>query len=442
MEQIFLNNSVPKLIDQLKSNKISSKELLNHSKEIYNMFESKIRAWTSFGIKDDIKLDKTIDSHLLGIPFGAKDIFNTTDFPTEMGSIIWKNFTPGNNARVLDSLLNSGGILLGKTVTAEFAVHELNQTCNPHDNSKTPGTSSSGSAAAVACGMIPFALGSQTAGSIIRPASFCGVWGFKPSFGLIPRTGVLKTTDSLDTIGFLSSHGKSLRDILNVTRVRGPNYPFVYQNIDKRKDYLKTDKKPWRVGFIKTNIWDEARSYVKNSIEELVNRISNTDNFIVEEVNWPTSLNNLHELHQTIYSKSLGYYFLREKKQSNLISESMLNLIHKSENISKESYINALSNQETVIKNVNNLIMPYDFLISISTSSSAPVRSNKELDDPSLIWTLSHIPSLSVPLFRCPANLPYGIQLIANKWSDYRLLQAVDELIDLGIFPEGSTEIM
>ena len=338
-----------------------------------------------------------------------------------MGSIIWKNFTPGNNARVLDFLLNSGGILLGKTVTAEFAVHELNQTCNPHDNSKTPGTSSSGSAAAVACGMIPFALASQTAGSIIRPASFCGVWGFKPSFGLILNTGVLKTTDLLDTIGFISSHGKSFRDILDVTSKKGPNYPFVYQNIDQKNVNLENDKKPWRVGFIKTNIWDEARSYVKNSIEELVNRISNIDNFIVEEVYWPTSLNNLHELHQIIYSKSLGYYFLKEQKQSNLISESMLNLIHKSENISKESYVNALSNQETVIKDINNLIMPYDFLIGISTSSSAPVRSNKELDDPSLIWIFITYTTLSVPMFRCPENLPYGIQLIASKWSDYRL---------------------
>ena len=97
-----MNNSVPELIKQLKVfNKISSKELINHSIEIHSRFESKIKAWTSFGIKNDIKLDETIDSHLSGIPFGAKDIFNTKDFPTEMGSIIWKNFTPGNNARVL-----------------------------------------------------------------------------------------------------------------------------------------------------------------------------------------------------------------------------------------------------------------------------------------------------------------------------------------------------
>ena len=123
-----------------------------------------------------------------------------------MGSTLWQNFTPGNNARVIDKLIHNGSVVIGKTVTAEFAVHELNKTKNPFDKNRTPGTSSSGSAVAVATGMVPFALGTQTAASIIRPASFCGVWGFKPSFGLVPRTGILKTTDSLDTVGFLTTN--------------------------------------------------------------------------------------------------------------------------------------------------------------------------------------------------------------------------------------------
>ena len=130
-----------------------------------------------------------------------------------MGSSIWSKHYAGNNARVIDNLICSGAHIIGKTVTAEFAVHSLNETLNPHDITKTPGTSSSGSAVAVQIGNVPFALGSQTAGSIIRPASFCGVWGFKPSFGLIPRTGVLKTTDTLDTVGILSSHGSNLRNV-------------------------------------------------------------------------------------------------------------------------------------------------------------------------------------------------------------------------------------
>ena len=171
-----------------------------------------------------IKKDQDFNSI---VPFGVKDIFNTIDLKTEMGSETWKDHNAGNDARVVSVLRHQGYTPIGKTVTAEFAVHHLNKTKNPHSIDKTPGTSSSGSAVAVATGMVPFALGTQTAGSIIRPASFCGVWGMKPSFGLIPRTGSLKTTDSLDTIGFLSSYGTDMREILNLLRVKGPNYPFV-----------------------------------------------------------------------------------------------------------------------------------------------------------------------------------------------------------------------
>ena len=123
----------------------------------------------------------------------------------------------------------SGCIPFAKTTTSEFAVHKINKTRNPYDFSKTPGTSSSGSAVSVASGYFPFALASQTAGSIVRPASYCNVWGFKPSFGLIPRTGMLKTADTLDTPGFFCSNGKSIKYLLDNIRVRGKNYPFVYK---------------------------------------------------------------------------------------------------------------------------------------------------------------------------------------------------------------------
>ena len=160
---------------------------------------------------------------------------NTISFKTEMGSKLWKRFTPGNNARIIDDLISNGATLVGKTVTAEFAVHHLNKTLNPHDIKRTPGTSSSGSAVCVSNGDVPFSLGTQSAASINRPASFCGVWGFKPSFGLISRTGILKTCDTLDTVGFFTSHQKNLKFILEAVRLKGKNHPFVYKNIDIKK---------------------------------------------------------------------------------------------------------------------------------------------------------------------------------------------------------------
>ena len=226
--RLYLERSIPELIQDIETDSISFGDMADSTALAIEDKEVDTLAWVCFDL-DKLKLEadqafakyKSRGSMLAieGIPFGVKDIFNTSFFPTQMGSPIWKNFTPGNNARVVDSLLLAGGLVAGKTVTAEFAVHALNETRNPHDLSKTPGTSSSGSAAAVATGMVPFALASQTAGSIIRPASFCGVWGMKPSFGMIPRTGVLKTTDSLDTIGFVAAHAKSLRKILDHTRV-------------------------------------------------------------------------------------------------------------------------------------------------------------------------------------------------------------------------------
>ena len=132
--------------------------------------------------------------------------------------------------------------------------------------------------------MIPFALGTQTAGSIVRPASFCGVWGMKPSFGMIPRTGALKTTDSLDTVGFLAAHAESLRPILNVLRVKGPDYPYVYKNVDSHGELPKASFRPWRIGFVKTHIWDEAEDYAQQSIESLAKKIDSQKGFEVEDI--------------------------------------------------------------------------------------------------------------------------------------------------------------
>ena len=191
MKNIFLEKSISKILELINLKEILPEDLLSISNKIYEKEGKKFNVWNSFGLdKNDTDLG-VVNNKLKGIPFGAKDIFNTKSFPTEMGSPIWSNYYASNNARTIDNLICSGAHIVGKTVTAEFAVHELNETLNPHDITKTPGTSSSGSAVAVQIGNVPFALGSQTAGSIMRPASFCGVWGFKPSFGLISRNGVL-----------------------------------------------------------------------------------------------------------------------------------------------------------------------------------------------------------------------------------------------------------
>lgn len=450
MKHLFLENSIFELKQKLEKKELSFYDLADEVANTIKESERKTHAWVRYDLehlkseaeKSDIRFKLSgILRGIEGIPFGVKDIFNTKSFPTEMGSPIWKDFMPGNNARVVDSLLFSGGIAVGKTVTAEFAVHALNETLNPHDPCKTPGTSSSGSAAAVARGMVPFALATQTAGSIIRPASFCGVWGMKPSFGMIPRTGILKTTDSLDTIGFVAAHAGSLRSILDHTRVKGPNYPFVYKNVDSRGDYPKEKQSSWRVGFVKTHTWNTSKRYAQQAIQDLASKIGNERGFIVEEIEWPEELQIAHEIHSTIYTKSLSYYFQNEKKMSSQVTPIMSRMIEAGEPISPEDFKKALQRQTDFIHQLDKLISPYDLVLSLGTSSSAPLRDAEELPDPSLIWTLGHVPSVAVPVFRCPAALPFGAQFISRKWNDYLLLQGIEDLVEKGVLSAGSQKI-
>lgn len=450
MRNLFLDHSLPDLCQQLTKKELSCCDLAVEVSRVIEKNEDKTRAWVCYDLeqllyeakKKDLELKTSHIRHdLEGIPFGVKDIFNTKAFPTEMGSPTWKGFTPGNNARVVDSLLFSGGIVAGKTVTAEFAVHALNETLNPHDLLRTPGTSSSGSVAAVATGMVPFALATQTAGSIIRPASFCGVWGMKPSFGMIPRTGVLKTTDSLDTIGFVAAHAESLRVLLNHTRVKGPNYPFVYRYVDRFGDYPKESQRSWRVGFVKTHTWSMAKDYVKTEMQALIQKIGCEEGFSIEEIEWPAELEHVHQTHATIYTKSLSYYFQNEKRMASQITPIMHQMIAEGEPVSPAQYKEALQRQACFAQQLDRLLAPYDFVLSMGTSSAAPFRGQEEIPDPSLIWTLGQVPSIAAPVFRCPDNLPFAAQFISRKWSDYRLLQGVEALVKRGVLPAGSQKI-
>ena len=445
MNSLFLQYSVPDLVEKITSGDLRSWDLLEEVRSVIDRWEPQTHAWVCHDVENagqrSLPADVVNHRWLEGIPFGIKDIFNTRDFPTEMGSTFWKGFTPGNNARAVDTVRRAGGIPIGKTVTAEFAVHALNDTLNPHGAAFTPGTSSSGSAAAVARGMVPFALGTQTAGSIVRPASFCGVWGMKPSFGMIPRTGVLKTTDSLDTIGFLCAYGKSLRPVLSSLRVRGPDYPFVFRHVDLPGEMPKDIAKPWRVGFVKTHVWEGALPYVRESVTRLVDRLSRNPNFRVEEISWPAPLEQSHATHATIYAKSLSYYFQQEAEAGTEISPIMASMIEAGRRISSAEFLAAIENQENLAQAADALFEPYDFMISLGTSSSAPLRHESEIPDPSLIWTLCHLPSVAVPSDRCPAGMPFGIQIVSRKYSDYLLLQAVEAMIDQDLLPAGSLNV-
>ena len=335
--------------------------------------EHNILAWEYFdeelfmakGHESDKSFLNRQNKCLAGIPIGIKDIFNTIDMPTEMGSSIWKGFTPGNNARVVDDIVYDGGISMGKTVTAEFAVHHPGKTRNPHNPNHMPGTSSSGSAAAVASGMVPIALGTQTAGSTTRPASYCGIYGFKPSFGIIPRTGILKTLDTLDHVTIFSRAISDTKLLLDTIRVKGKNHPFIYKNIDC-KQHSVNDLSTIKVAFVKTHVWSNAHDYMKDKILSFAKKIESIDSVIVDEVELHPVLKDTHYNHDLVYSKALSYYFSDEyDNHYEKLSNSFKKMVEYGRTISRESYQKALVHQNNSQKEMNHFFNDYDFILSM-----------------------------------------------------------------------------
>jgi Asp-tRNA(Asn)/Glu-tRNA(Gln) amidotransferase A subunit family amidase len=372
---------------------------------------------------------------LEGIPVGVKDIFNTEDFPTQMGSPLWRGFTPGNDARAVFNLRRAGAVIPGKTVSAEFAVHSLGKTLNPHFSEVTPGTSSSGSAVAVAAGMVPVALGTQTAGSIVRPASFCGVWGCKPSFGLVPRTGMLKTTDSLDTVGFFVSHAADLGTVLHALRVHGRNFPISHAAMTDVARQLPPQGRPWRVALVKSHIWEHVPDYANDALDQWCRRLASGGRFEVIEGEMPPQMERAHVVHETIYNRALAYYFQEEFKRSELISPVMNRLIVAGQQIDNAQYEAALEEQVQLARLMDAFFGSCDILVTLSTAGQAPPRAQEELPDSALMWTLTHLAVVSAPAFVSPQRLPFGLQLAARRYNDPLLFSFIDELVALDLLP-------
>lgn len=367
---------------------------------------------------------------LTGVPVGVKDVFNTLRFPTQMGSPIRQEYKAGNDARAVAALCLEGAVIPGKTVTAEFAVHWPGSTRNPHNPDYTPGTSSSGSVAAVAAGMVPVALCTQTAGSTIRPASFCGVYGMKPSFGLIPRTGMLKTTDTLDHVGFCARNLDDMALMLDVLRVHGPNYPVVSSKLRDRTP----SERAWRVGLVRGPFWDRTEDYAKAALLAFTGELR-TRGTLVEELELPDCFDRVYEVHEEIYDSCLAYYFKGEvETQPELLSARFLEMVERGRRISPARYAKALAEQGRLAAAFDSLVEPYDVLLTLASNGEAPKGEEPRNHlDTCLIWTLCGAPALSLPVFTGPHGLPFGAQCVSRKYNDLTLLRFAGHLEQVGL---------
>ena len=428
-------------IDAIRRGDLSATELCESCIARLESVDPALHAWVHFdpelvrrqaqGVDERIAAG-TFRGRLYGVPFGVKDVINTTELPTWMGSPIWEGFTPGNDARVVATLRLEGGVMFGKTVTAEFAVHHPGPTVNPYSPRHSPGTSSSGSAAAVAARMVPLALGTQTAGSTIRPASYCGVYGFKPSFGVIPRTGILKTLDTLDHVCFFARSLEDLELFFESARVRGTNHPFIHKSIDQWSP--ERVKKPYRVALVRGPTWGHAEPYAQKAFLGLAEEWAADPDVRLEEVELPKEFNGAHALHEIIYSKTLSYYFQKEYRENReLLSDIFREMVEAGSTVTSEAYWDGMERQQALGKELDAVFANFDIILNLSTAGEAPFGLNgRDKKDCCLIWTLCHAPTINLPLFQSPSGLPFGAQIVGRRYHDLHLLSFAKTLYDKG----------
>ena len=409
-------------------------------------FDGELKAWKWFDPALLLDRARALDAavaregatgRMPGVPVGVKDIFNTYDMPTGMGSKIMEDYNPGNDARVVSNIRLDNGLVAGKTVTAEFAVHYPGPTVNPWDPARSPGTSSSGSAVAVAARMVPAALASQTAGSIIRPASYCGIAGYKPSFGLVPRTGVLKTTDTLDSIGYMARTVDDLALLFEVTRVRGANYPVSETALQDPDRQLVTGR-PIRVGVLKGPKSHLEEASAAAALRQLLDQLPD-DAFELCDFKLPETFGLAHDHHEKIYRRALAYYFKMEwDARRELFSSWLQEMIEGGLQVPPEAYHAAVAAQADLSRTLDEAMKGVDVVVGLSTSDIAPTDFfAPDPEDHSIIWTLCGVPAISLPLLTGREGMPIGVQIVARRYSDYLLLGVCRQLEALAGLTNG-----
>jgi Asp-tRNA(Asn)/Glu-tRNA(Gln) amidotransferase A subunit family amidase len=366
---------------------------------------------------------------LYGVPVAIKDIIDTSDYPTELGSPLARGRRPTSDATVVARLRAAGAIIIGKTVTTEFAYYHPGPTRNPRDHARTPGGSSSGSAAAVAANMVPLALGSQTNGSVIRPGAFCGVIAMKPSHGLISRAGVLQLSRKLDHIGIFARSLSDVALILDVIAGHDPADPDSGQFAAPDFRALQSGRTvlPPRFAFVRTPMWDKAENETKTAFEGLVTALGSA----VERVDLPDSFCEAWNVHRTIMSVDMAHnlnpFFAHGEP-----SEPMRKLLAHARKTSAVDYLAALDQAQRLSAGLSGIFDAYDAIITPAAPGVAPTGLGST-GDPVFctLWTLSGLPSLSLPLLSGGGGLPLGVQLVGRARNDGRLLQTATALIEM-----------
>ncbi|MFJ2463299.1 amidase [Pseudomonas sp. NPDC087615] len=416
-----INNADATAISQMvRSGVVSAETVAEHFLECVESQERNINAFVSFDpdrVRSQACQLKNSDAKglLAGVPVGVKDIFDTMDHPTRFYSPIYEDNRPSRDAHVVALLRQAGAVIMGKTHTTEFAYMHTGPTRNPHDLDRTPGSSSAGSAAGMAAGFFPIALGSQTAGSLIKPASYCALYAFKPSYGVISLEGVKPLAPSFDTVGW---YGRSVRDLELMAQVLIPG-------LAKRVH----DRRLCTFGFCRTARWDQVDEDVAKSLDAAVEDLRMAGHQ-VSEVLLPEEFAAVFDDHLLI-NDCEGARSLAKELQAHpdKLSEELLAMIERASLTTWEQESAAKKRLATLATVLEPIFEPFDAVLGASCGIVAPMGLGATgPSDFSKFWMAFGLPQINLPLVRATGALPAGLQMIGSFRGDSVLLHAAEQV--------------
>jgi Asp-tRNA(Asn)/Glu-tRNA(Gln) amidotransferase A subunit family amidase len=425
---------------QIRDGMITSQQLVEACLARIREIDGRVQAWTFLDPEHALAQARAADEYRLsgqpigalhGVPVGLKDIIDTGDMPTENGSVLHAGRTPSRDASVVAMLRAAGAVIMGKTVTTEFATRHPGKTRNPHNPAHTPGGSSSGSAAAVAAGMVPLALGSQTGGSTIRPASYCGIYGLKPTHGLIPRHGMFQLSRTLDHVGLFS---RTIDDLaLLMEQLVGyderdpdtrPRPRVAYREVAGEEPPL-----PPMFAFVKTPRWDGVDDDTRAAFAELTDVLGDR----VEELElFGAAAEDASGWQRVIMESEMAVNLAREWDRGRAgLSAAIRERIESGRAARAFEYLRALAGIPRLIASFTELFeQRFDAILTPSAFGTAPMGL-ESTGDPAFctLWTLCGMPAVSVPLMQGAHGLPLGVQLVGPRHGDARLLRTARWLV-------------
>ena len=387
--------------------------------------ESRVHAWHYLDAAEASARAQAIDDAgprgaLAGVPVGIKDIIDTADQPTENGTPLDEGHRPGADATVVRRLRAAGALILGKTVTTELACGAANATRNPHDLARTPGGSSSGSAATVAAGGVPLALGTQTAGSVVRPAAFCGVWGMKPSFGTIPRTGITRLSRTLDHAGVLACSAQDMAlGIDTISGDDGLDQACAGGAPTRLAAALALPLGRPRLAFIKQPAWEEVGPGAAAALEAAAGACG------AEPLTLGSPFDEAAAVHLGIMRREVAHALAPwyERGAADL-SDTIRTHIEAGREIDAGSYLALLDAADEMRRAFGRAMRPYDAALTPAAPGAAPdglafTGSRAQ----TMLWTMLGVPAVNVPVLSVD-DLPLGLQVVGRFGADATTLRA------------------